>query len=206
MRQRDFVLLLLLLAATIAIVFSGESGVQIPNATAVTVSAGIGAYWDRYATNSCRSISWGQLAPGAKKTVLLYLKNEGNDSIYYLLTTEQWYPVNAPDYITLQSDYSGTRATSGSVRRISLTLAVSHRIHGIVDFNFDIVFMGSPYGWGDVNHDSKVDGKDLSIISKAFGSVPGSPTWNSIADLNQDGKIDGKDIGITSQNFGKTYV
>lgn len=207
MHQRSILLFLALMSAlTIAVIFSGEIGVQIPKVTGVTAGVGIGVYWDSSATNSCSSISWGQLAPGARKTVVLYLKNEGTDSIYYSLTTEHWYPIVASNYMILQWDYNGARATSGSVWRISLTLLVSSRIQGIVDFSFDIIITGSPYPLGDINNDLKVDGRDIALVGQAFGSEPGSSTWNSIADLNQDEKIDGKDSAIISQNFGKTFV
>ena len=55
---------------------------------------------------------------------------------------------------------------------------------------------------GDINHDCKVDGKDLAIVSKAFASYPGHPRWDPAADLNRDGKIDGKDIAKIAANFG----
>jgi parallel beta-helix repeat protein len=59
---------------------------------------------------------------------------------------------------------------------------------------------------GDVNMDGKVDIKDISIISRAFGTVPGDPRWNSVADENEDGKIDIRDIVLVARNFGKLYT
>jgi hypothetical protein len=65
---------------------------------------------------------------------------------------------------------------------------------------------------GDVNGDGRVDGRDIAIVAKAFGSVgpnyyyPGSPpssSWNLLADLNCDNKVDGKDVAIVSSNFGE---
>jgi hypothetical protein len=66
---------------------------------------------------------------------------------------------------------------------------------------------------GDVNGDGKVDGRDITEISKAFGSFgpgylyPGSPpssNWNITCDLNADNKVDGRDITIATKNFGKS--
>ena len=57
---------------------------------------------------------------------------------------------------------------------------------------------------GDINHDCRVDGRDVAIASKAFASYPGHPRWNPIADLNEDLKIDGKDIARIAGNFGRT--
>jgi len=53
----------------------------------------------------------------------------------------------------------------------------------------------------DINKDGKVDIKDVSYVSKWFGSlVPPAP---ENADLNSDGKIDIKDVAAVSRNFGK---
>jgi hypothetical protein len=56
---------------------------------------------------------------------------------------------------------------------------------------------------GDINGDGKVNGKDISIAAKAFGTKPGDPRWNPDADVNGDGKVDGKDITMIARNFGK---
>lgn len=56
---------------------------------------------------------------------------------------------------------------------------------------------------GDVNGDKKVDGRDIAIVAKYFGSIGGYPPE---ADLNLDGKVDGKDIAIVAKDFGKTYI
>jgi hypothetical protein len=56
---------------------------------------------------------------------------------------------------------------------------------------------------GDINGDGKVDGKDIAIAAKAFGTVPGDPRWNLDCDINGDGKVDGKDIVLVARNFGK---
>jgi len=57
----------------------------------------------------------------------------------------------------------------------------------------------------DINRDGKIDGKDIAVVAKAFGSYPGHPRWNPQADLNQGNKIEGKDIAKVAKNFGKTY-
>ncbi|MEM3875059.1 MAG: dockerin type I domain-containing protein [Candidatus Bathyarchaeia archaeon] len=59
---------------------------------------------------------------------------------------------------------------------------------------------------GDINNDGTIDGKDISIVCKAFGATPESPRWNPKADLNSDGIIDGKDISIVCKAFGITVI
>lgn len=57
---------------------------------------------------------------------------------------------------------------------------------------------------GDVNGDGIVDGKDIAVVAKAFGSYPADPRWNSSADVNGDGRVNALDIAIVAKSFGKT--
>jgi hypothetical protein len=50
--------------------------------------------------------------------------------------------------------------------------------------------------------DLKVDGRDITMCAKAFGTVPGQPRWNPVCDVNHDYKIDGRDITIIAKQFG----
>jgi peptide/nickel transport system substrate-binding protein len=59
----------------------------------------------------------------------------------------------------------------------------------------------------DTNYDGTIDGKDISICSKAFGSDPGPPVhprWCFRADVNNDRICDGKDLSYVCKLFGKT--
>jgi hypothetical protein len=65
---------------------------------------------------------------------------------------------------------------------------------------------------GDLNCDGKVDGRDILILARAYGSYgpnyyyPGSPPtprWNPNADINNDDKVDGRDILIVARHYGE---
>jgi len=56
---------------------------------------------------------------------------------------------------------------------------------------------------GDINNDLKVDGRDVSIVQRAYDSYPGHPLWDATADINIDNKVDGRDHAIIQKNFGK---
>lgn len=58
----------------------------------------------------------------------------------------------------------------------------------------------------DVNGDDTIDGRDISVAARAFGTVPGDPRWNADLDFNRDGTIDGKDITLVARSFGKSYT
>ena len=57
----------------------------------------------------------------------------------------------------------------------------------------------------DLNRDKKVDGKDLAMFGKAFGSEAKDSNYLPLADFNFDGVIDGKDLIVLAQHFGETY-
>jgi len=58
--------------------------------------------------------------------------------------------------------------------------------------------------FGDVNRNGKVDSSDLLDMSKAYGSDPSKPNWNSDCDLNNNNKVDASDLFNLSKNYGKS--
>jgi len=57
----------------------------------------------------------------------------------------------------------------------------------------------------DINHDYKIDMKDIFICCRAFGSTLGFSRYELYADTNFDLRIDMKDIFSCCLNFGKKY-
>jgi len=64
----------------------------------------------------------------------------------------------------------------------------------------------------DLNGDGKVDGKDMTIEAKAFGSCgpnfwypgsPASPRWNASCDFDNDGQINAVDLALLAKHFGQ---
>jgi hypothetical protein len=66
----------------------------------------------------------------------------------------------------------------------------------------------SPYPAVADYPDGKVDGRDITLISKAFGTSEGQSGWNYMADVYPDRKINGEDITQAAKNFGQngTYI
>jgi len=56
---------------------------------------------------------------------------------------------------------------------------------------------------GDVNHDGTVDAQDLTELSNAYGSTPGTQHWNPACDFNSDNKVDAMDSFVLGRNYGK---
>jgi parallel beta-helix repeat protein len=64
---------------------------------------------------------------------------------------------------------------------------------------------GSANPW-DFVPDGVVDGSDLSIVAKCYGSWPGAQppmVWNVNCDVNDDGVVDGSDLAMIARHFGE---
>jgi len=50
--------------------------------------------------------------------------------------------------------------------------------------------------------DIRVEGKDIAVASKAFGTKPGDARWSAVADVTGDYRVEGKDIARLARTFG----
>lgn len=63
----------------------------------------------------------------------------------------------------------------------------------------------------DINHDWKVDMRDVGTTARSFQTEPGDENWNCHADvtgpipLKPDNIVDMRDIGLVARSFGDTY-
>jgi hypothetical protein len=103
----------------------------------------IAVYWDSNCKNATSTINWGMLSPGEIKNVTIYLRNEGNVALRLNLTTQNWSPLNASNYIKLVWNREGQTIYAGSVITATLTLSISQGIVGITNFSFDITLSGT---------------------------------------------------------------
>jgi hypothetical protein len=103
-------------------------------------------------------------------------------------------------------------ANVGATNPYTVTMKSSHTLKAV--FVSSLPPSENPYDLNgpDGRPDGQVDGYDLIVIGKAFGSygpgfwAPGSaahPRWNPIADVNKDNKIDGVDLAIECRHFGE---
>jgi hypothetical protein len=104
---------------------------------------GIGVYWDDDLTRSVSTLDWGFLTPGTQKTFTVYICNEGNLPLTLSISTSNWNPSDASNFMTLTWSYTGQTITAGITLPVTLTLTVSGSITGISNFNFDITAVGT---------------------------------------------------------------
>jgi len=100
---------------------------------------GVEIYWDQGCTNRTLSLDWGTIEPGTNSTLSVYVRNEGDSSVYLWIETSNWKPSVSLGYMTLIWTYSGTILNADEVIPIDLILNVSPIVNGITDFSFDTV-------------------------------------------------------------------
>jgi len=116
---------------------------RVPNGGNVK-AVGVGVYWDSACTNNVTSIDWGFLDPGQSANRTVYVKNHGNTPIVLNMTSENWTPSSARNYIIFSWNREGyVLNTTVPVVQVVLTLSVSSNISGITNFNFDIIITGT---------------------------------------------------------------
>ena len=103
----------------------------------------IDVYSDGECTQPISSVEWGSIETGKSKNRVVYVKNNGDESVVLSLSTSRWSPDGAEDHLHLSWDYDGSDLGVGAVVQLTLTLDVDSSASGIDDFSFDIVITGS---------------------------------------------------------------
>jgi hypothetical protein len=206
MNGRSVVLLaagiLLVLILTQSIVLHGPSG----NHTALALSGSVAVYSDLRCTQPVNAVDWGVLSPGMVKNVVVYVQNEGASALVLVLSAMNWTPAEADGCLGFSWNHYDFKLIPGQVGEVILTLTVAQQLN-ITNFNFNILFKGLDDFPTDVNHDGKVDDKDVSLVLRSLGSYPGCQPpllWNPACDINGDGKVNFKDLAMVSADLGQT--
>jgi len=115
---------------------------RIENKAAVKV-LGVGIYKDLNFTVSVTEIDWGTLEPGESKNVSAYILNESNVPLNLSMTSLDWQPINASDYMALSWNQEATALQIGGYVDATFTLALSYETPPFRNFSFTIVVTGS---------------------------------------------------------------
>lgn len=101
------------------------------------------------------------------------------------------------------SNYNGTDTNGNGIGDTPYTIDAN---------NIDNYPLMSLY-WSpcDINHDLKVNMRDIGKSAVAFGTRPGDAMWNPHADITgpeplvPDGKVNMQDIALVAKHFGQNY-
>ena len=119
-----------------------QANTKISNQGALK-TVGVGVYWDSGLTNKVSSIDWGILEPGLNVNKTVYIRNEGNAAAKLSMTTSNWSPTNASNYLTLTWNYGDQTLTVNEAVQVKFTLSASSSVTGITNFSFDITIIAS---------------------------------------------------------------
>ena len=114
---------------------------SIPNSGSIK-EINVRVYNDSGCSAPLPSMDWGILEAGSSKNRTIYVKNEGNSPLTLLLSTANWTPSSAVNYITLTWDYNGQPLDPNQFIKVVLMLVISSDIRGISSFTFDITIIG----------------------------------------------------------------
>ncbi len=114
-----------------------QTNTNISNAGSIT-AVGLGIYSDSDLTNQISSISWGTLDPGSNVNRTVYIRNQGNAPVTLALTTLNWNPATASNYLTVTWNYGGQTIDVDAAIPVQFTLSAQSSTTGITTFSFDM--------------------------------------------------------------------
>jgi hypothetical protein len=127
----------------VGVVLSSLQTSRTVSNTGTVKAIGVGVYSEYACINPITSINWGTLEPGQAVNRTIYIKNTSNVPVTLSMTTQNWNPSSASNYITCTWDSEGKSLNASQVSPAVLTLSVRSNITGVTDFSFDIVIIGS---------------------------------------------------------------
>jgi hypothetical protein len=104
---------------------------------------GVDAFKDPQCIEPVGEVDWGVIPQGGFSQATLYVKNTGNSNVTLSLSSENWDPAVAQQYLTLSWDYAGGWLLPNQAVKVVLTLNVSEAVTGFTDFAVDIVITAS---------------------------------------------------------------
>jgi len=134
------VLLLIVIAFATSLPLAGRLLLNIfqIQTTGKINAVGIAVYSDQAATQPLTSINWGELYAGASTTKQVYLVSLGNVPANLTLTSGNWNPPTAAQYLTVTWNYTAPTIQPQQKICVAFTLTVSNQIIDIESFSFTL--------------------------------------------------------------------
>ncbi len=110
----------------------------------ISVTVGLNIYSDSNCTVPISSINWGNLTCGQNCNQTIYVKNTGSGtSLNLSMTTSNWSPTNAANYLLVTWNREGQRIQPNQVLPAILTLNSSSSTVDITNFSVQISIAGT---------------------------------------------------------------
>ena len=162
--------------------------------------------------NPVADFTWYPLTPGLETVVTF---NATSSQSGWSVTKGQYAPIVSYEWNFGDSPFNATvtqptithQYTEPGNMTVRLTVTDNVGQKGTVNYVVEVENRTSP-PW-DINGDGKIDIKDIAIVAKAYGSIPGFHNWNPDADITgptplvPDGKVDIRDIALVASHYGE---
>jgi len=99
---------------------------------------GIKVFWDKNCTDPATMIDWGTIEPNSVNTKILYVNNTGNIPTYINMTTENWNPEFAVEYLYVSWNYTGKLIEPKEILTVEIYL-ISSNVENLTSFQFDLL-------------------------------------------------------------------
>nr|MDO8046133.1 hypothetical protein [Candidatus Baldrarchaeota archaeon] len=142
-RQLILILIFILAFSAVFLVYATVTGMFEVTNTGYVKAIGVEVYFDEGCTSEASSIDWGYLSPGERKTIIVYVRNNGTVPMTLSHTVQNWNPADAQNYITFSWDGEGKTVDAGEVIAVNLSLNVAENITGIESFSFELIIIGT---------------------------------------------------------------
>jgi hypothetical protein len=146
MKQVHLIVILAFLIGVVSTLFVVtalfQANVQIRSVAAIK-AVGVAAYWDPAFTVPVVNVDWGIIEPGDTKNASCYIVNTSNVPVILILTTSNWQPLNASNFISLTWNYDEHEIPVNGYTLVTFSLHVDPATTGITGFSFDITITGS---------------------------------------------------------------
>ncbi len=134
-RALVFAIVIVLAFSMARVLFDSQSPFRV---SGVITSVPIGIYWDANCSTPVNSIDWGNLTVGGVKTLTMYVRNFGNESVFLTVDMMNWVAGNTSDVASFSCEEPQIRP--GQVAKVDPTLTIFPNASGVSSFSFDIGF------------------------------------------------------------------
>lgn len=108
------------------------------NVSAASTVMPWGVYWDATCSRPVTSVDWGQLTVGETKTIMMYVRNEGNEKCILSIAVANWQAGNKSNVATFSC--GGPEILPSQTVQINPSLTIFPNASGITSFSFDVAF------------------------------------------------------------------
>lgn len=115
---------------------------RLSGAGKIVIPPGLGVYSDAACSVPVSSLDFGSFGPGENVTRTVYIRNEGSETGILSLTTQNWNPLLAKEYLAFSWNREGAQLPGGDVVEARFNIKALNTLtneSGITTFAFEAV-------------------------------------------------------------------